>query len=87
MSWVVIKDSMLMKFNSEWEPLRNCDPLGSIWGPVLFLIYINDFSPTLSKITSSILFVGDMSIIIFNSNVDEFKNSIDLAMEKTIVWF
>jgi hypothetical protein len=57
------------------------------WGPLLFLIYINDFSLTLSKIASSILFADDTSIIISNSNLDEFKSNINLAMNETVAWF
>jgi hypothetical protein len=83
---VVIKGSMLKKSTSEWEPVKHGVPQGSILGPLLFLMYINDFSLTVSKIASSILFADDTSII-SHSNLDEFKNNINLAMNETVVWF
>ena len=66
----VIKDSILKKSTSEWEPVKHGVPQGSILGPLLFLTYINDFSLTLNKTASSILFADDTSIVISNSNLD-----------------
>jgi hypothetical protein len=63
--YIVIKDNMLKKSTSEWEPVKHGVAQGSILGPLLFLIYINDFSLTLSKIATSILFADDTSIIVF----------------------
>jgi hypothetical protein len=41
-------------------------------GPLLFLIYINDFPLSVKKIGNPILFADDTSILISNTNPEEF---------------
>ena len=60
---------------------------GSVLGPLLFLIYINDFSLTISKIANPILFADDTSLIISNTSPEEFKSNISLVLIETINWF
>jgi hypothetical protein len=61
---VRVKDIKLNKVSSKWEHVKHGVPQGSILGPLLFLIYINDLSLTISKMANPILFADDASIII-----------------------
>jgi len=50
-------------------------------------IYINDLSLSISKLANPILFADDMTIIISNTNPEEFKTNINLVMTEITNWF
>jgi len=62
-------------------------PQGLVLGLLLFLMYINDLSLSISKLATPILFADDTSVIISNTNPEEFKNNINSVITKITDWF
>ena len=72
---------------SEWKEIQCGVPQGSVLGPVLFLLYVNDLPKIISDLSKPVLFADDTSILIFDKNPATFKIRINNLFEMINEWF
>ena len=72
-------------YNAETKLITHGVPQGSILGPLLFIIYINDFSRA-SELLFSILFADDTSVFIEGTNYDKMIDILNTELKRIDIW-
>jgi hypothetical protein len=75
------------KVNSRRAKVTNGVPQGSILGPLLFIIYINDLPKILEMKCTPILFADDARFFITQTNPRKFTHRINEVYNLTDDWF
>ena len=75
---------ILNGIESSWEPILSGVPQGSVLGPLLFLIYINDLTQNISANIK--LFADDSSLFIKVSNVDTAHQTLVNDLNTITAW-
>ena len=70
-----------------WGEITHGVPHGSILGPLVFLLYINDLPQIANDNSKLVLFADDTSIIIKSLNPINFKNSVNKIFQDINKWF
>ena len=72
-------------FKSDTKTITHGVPQGSILGPLLFIICMNDFSRS-SDLLFSILFADDTSVFIEGTHFENISKILNTELEKIDIW-
>jgi hypothetical protein len=85
---VIMKDASTHNvLISKWAKILHGVPQGSVLGPLLFFICMNDFPLSIDKISTPILFADDTSILITDKNTDILTSTLQSIFQMLNNWF
>jgi len=83
----ITSNNSCLSSSSKWRKVRCGVPQGSILGPLLFLLHINDLARVFGNNHKPVLFTDETSLIVSHLNHTDFSNDITSAFNQLNEWF
>lgn len=61
-------------------------PQGSVLGPILFSLYVNDF-PSILKYSEALMYADDTALIFVGDTIGELQDKINEELTRVLTWF
>jgi hypothetical protein len=84
---ILDKNESVDSFSSRWAEIKSGMPQGSILGPLIFLLYINDITKVPIKGAKIFLYADDASIIVTNPKYNDYKLAMNKTFHEVNKWF
>jgi hypothetical protein len=85
---VSLKDNVShCSVESNWSKILHGIPHGSVLGPLLFLLYINDLPAATEELKMMILFADDTCLIVTNKSKDGIGTKLSVNIKIVNSWF
>ena len=82
----IYNDNENSKKVSNWAKVRHAVLQGSVLGPLLFLLYVNDLPKIINKISTPIIYADDTSILFAHCNVINLNKNIHIVFTTLNKW-
>ena len=76
-----------IKSESTWSRVKRGVPQGSILGPLLFILYINDLPNSIMQNATPIIFADDTSILIARHDANKLQEDLTQIYIQVSEWF
>ena len=72
--------------SSNYSQIKHGVPQGSIFGPLLFLLYINDITNSTQNL-DFVLYADDTTLFYSQPDINNLKENIESELSKVTTWF
>ena len=71
----------------KWETIKSGIPQGSILGPLLFIVYVNDFPRLAKQLASPVMYADDTSLLVAAKDLGELEGKVKATLKHITDWF